>query len=219
MKKILVVLFMLFISSLMFAENVISVSPYLDIGTTDITENNEDFMLFSIKIHVSADYKYITKYGVMFGAQASIFPDIVRYGSTTGALDGIVINHTGFGVDFAPIVGYRFGKNHLIGVELLPINVSFSSFKGNASATKIVKNTTVNVDVPLSGDITTFSTQIRANIQFGSGLARNGFIAGLGIPWNIKFSDFKLANSPKMSESYKCSGFYILVGYKISFVM
>lgn len=219
MKKLIIsVLCFCCILGFSYSESIISLSLAPDVGTTNFSNSIEDFKLFDANIKFNADYKYLTPIGITFGAQIGLQPDIIIFGSTSLSSAGITLSHAGFGINFAPIIGYRFGKKHLLGIEVLPVSFLYSRFDGNGKATRSSGRSTTEYDIPFSGNKYVLSTEVRANIQFGNKFARNGFIAGIGFPWYINLTDLKI-NKTTTSGNFSCRGVYIEVGYKISFVM
>ena len=220
MKKALISLLILFsIFEFSYSENIFSLSLSSDIGITDFKNGEEEYSIFDIRIKFGFDYKYIIKNGFMFGAQITYQPDIITLGSPNKALGGTVVSYTGMGINLAPIIGYRFGNKHLFGIELLPIIFSYTSLNGDAQLQRQYGNNFVEQTVSQSGNKIVYSTELRANFQFGNNLVRNGFILGIGIPWFIDLSSAKILNlKTKYSNSYSCSGVFLEVGYKLSFV-
>ncbi len=215
MKRFIISLLLLGIFSFAYSENIFSLSAGAEIGETSFSKNTADYEIFNFQFKVGFDYKYLLSNGLMFGAQVSLLPELMIIGSPNKALNGTIVTTTGFGINFAPIIGYRFGKRHLIGLELLPVVVSATALSVDATLT----TQRTDVTVQQSGNITKFATEIRGNFQFGNNLARHGFFVGIGFPWQIDLSSLTIQGYKTVfSDKFDCRGFFVEVGYKLSFV-
>ena len=221
MKKFFIsFLFVFALLSFSYSENVFSLSVAPDAGITYFSKGSAEYSSVDANIKFCFDYKHITNKNLVIGVGASIQPDSMTLGSTNGAINGVVLSSTGVGVNVAPIIGYRFGKKHLIDIELLPIIYQNTTLNETTTLSRSVDNDVIQVTAAQSGSKTTIFTEIRGNFQFGNSLVRNGFIVGLGFPWLIDLSTLKIAGlKTVLSDSYFARGFFVEIGYKLSFVI
>lgn len=121
-------------------------------------------------------------------------------------------------LSFAPIVGMRFGKRNLFTAEFLPVKFGFKYIN---NATKIVEIDDELYKTDIDYDATDFSIKsgLQMNFQWGSRLCRNGFFAGIYIPWYRKISNASLGGIAIKDMDSFTIGVDFSVGYRLSFVM
>ena len=211
MKKFIIGLTILFCSSFAFTKNFISleVSP-LNLSVQDL---KNDTYIVDYQIKFGVEYNYVFDSNFLIGASVSIAPDFIILPD-----DYAILTTAGFCMNLTPIMlGYKFGNNHFFALDLIPITLSGTLVNGKADiTTKDYRDKLVTVSVPISGIKTVFYSGIKADVQFGNNLFRNGFYVGIFIPWLLELDFVTIGNIPLDSMTFNTLGCVFELGYKFS---
>lgn len=217
MKKKVISILVLFISTFAFSENVISlnVSP-VNIGITGGESNDRNLAVLEYLFGFQGEYNYIFNNNVVIGAMLGTgigFINDYREGSDAH-LTATVGN-----ISYAPEVGLRFGRSHLFTLLFQPFSFEHSFV---SDGTIVDEDSDVSLDVDYSATYNTIKSGVKMNLQWGNRLCRNGFYVGLYIPWyrsitNAKYKGVKL-DDETLSPPNLEGAFEFDLGYRISFV-
>lgn len=215
-KKIFILLF-LFCSTFAFSENVISwnITP-ANFGIYKFDQSNTTYKISEIRTLIGAEYDYLFASNFYVGGLINLGFD--SYTLNFDAGKSIKLSGIAFDMFFAPAVGYKLGKRHFIGIQLLPLYFNYSSSSGYANVEAEYYGRTIKSSIEFSCKSFEIGSGLKMNFQWGNGLLRNGFYIGLYVPWNYKISDLdtEILKSDDFSFCPKTVRFEI--GYKMSFV-
>ena len=215
-KKVCVLLFIL-CSCFAFSENVISwnVTP-LNLGVYKFNKANVDYTFTDFRILIGGEYDYLFSSNFYVGGLANFGFD--SYTLNFEAKEDIKLSGIGFDMLFAPAVGYKFGKRHFIGIQLLPLYFNYSSSSGYANIKKKYYGSTISSSIKFNCNTFETGSGLRMNFQWGNSLLRNGFFVGLYVPWTYKISDIDIDGRKSDDFSITPKTVRIEAGYKMSFV-
>ena len=174
---------LLFFSTFIFAENIITIKPTFTTGA--IGHKNGDNIIEGTKLGLSltGEYLYVFSSGLSVGTDISVLASTFTESTDVNSyLTASVVLHGG-GFSIAPALGWTFNNRSLIQIVLFPI--IFETISYNVDYTIGNRNMTTQYRI----DYKALKSGICGNFEWGWNTFKLGFSVGANVIWNDNYRD------------------------------